>query len=148
MSKAIDSKGKGRGTTHNPLPKLFPDVPRRRFIIRIRNNLIQARNEVHILNFHKSALHHETRSNEQDRGEHQRDVVGDEGGRVPVAAKEDGEAAEEEDYGDRYDAVPCRVGLEGGFEWEEGSVETLGVPAGSEADVSLFAGIRIVNGVV
>ena len=62
--------------------------------------------------------------------------------------KEDGEAAEEENYGDGHDAVPCRVGLEGGFEWEEGSVETLRIPPGSEAEVRLVAKPRIVNGVV
>ena len=52
--------------------------------------------------------------------------------------KEDGEAAEEEDQDDRHEAVPRRVGLEGGFEWENVSVEALGVPAGSEADVGLL----------
>ena len=53
--------------------------------------------------------------------------------------KEDGKAAEEEDYGDRYDTVPCSVWLEGGSEWELGPVETLGIPAGSEAEVGLVA---------
>ena len=51
--------------------------------------------------------------------------------------EEGGEAAEEEDYGDSHDTVPCCVGLEGGFKRETGSVETLGVPAGSEAEVGL-----------
>ena len=134
--------------TYNPQPELFPDVLRRRLIICIRNHLIQARDEVHILNFHKLALHHETRDGEQDRGEHQWDIIGDEGGRVPVPVEEDGEPAEEEDHGDCHDAVPCRVGLEGGFEWEDTSVETLGVPPGSETDVRLVARARIVNGVV
>jgi len=131
--------------THNPLPELFPDVPRRGLVIRIRNHLIQARNEVHILNPHKPALHHETRDDEQDRGEHKRDVIRDEGGRVPVTVKEDGETAEEEDYDDRHDTVPRRVGLEGGFEWEETSVKTLSVPAGSEAEVGLVARVRILS---
>ena len=62
--------------------------------------------------------------------------------------KEDGETTEEKDYDDGYDAVPCRVRLEGGFEWEEGSVETLRFPPGSEAEVRLVAKVRNVNGVV
>jgi len=145
MSKAVDSKGEVRGATHNPLPELFPYVLRRRFIIRIRNHLIQARNEIHILNFHEPALHNETRDGERDRGEHQRDVVGDECGRVPVTTKEDGKSTEDEDYRDRHEAIPRGVGLEGGFEWEEVPVETLGVPASSEAEVGLFARVRILS---
>ena len=108
-------------------PKLFPEVLRRRLIVRIRNHFIQARHKFHISKFHKLALHHVTRGEEQDRSEHQRDIIGDEGG----------EAAEEEDDGDSHDTVPCCAGLEGGFKWEAGSVETLGIPAGSEAEVGL-----------
>lgn len=120
------------GSTHDPLPELFPDVLRRRFIVIIRNHLVQAGNKVHLFGLHKSAPHHETRDPEQDRGEHQRDVKCDEGRRVPVAPKEDGEAAKEEDQGDHDETVPCRVGLEGGFVWEEVSVKTLSVPTSSE----------------
>ena len=54
--------------------------------------------------------------------------------------KENGEATEKEDYGDGSDAVPCRVGLEGGFEWEGAPVKTLHIPPGSEAEVRLVAG--------
>lgn len=89
------------------------------------------------MDLHKLTLHHETRDNEQHRREHQRDVIGDEVGRVPVTVEESGEAAEEEDHGDRYKAIPRCVRLEGGFEREEGTVEALSVPAGPEADVGL-----------
>ena len=126
------------GSTHDPSPELFPDILRRRLIIRIRNHLIQARHKVHILDFNEPALHHKSRADEQDGSEHQRNVIRDEVRRVPIIPKEDGESAEEEDHGDRDDAVPCRVGLEGGFEREEVSVETLSVPAGSEPEVSLY----------
>ena len=98
----------------------------------LRDHLIQARDKVHLLGLYDPTPHHETRDGEQDRGEHQWDVKRDEGGRTPVIPKEDGEAAEEENQGDRDETVPCRVGLEGGFVWEEVSVETLSVPAGSE----------------
>jgi len=124
------------GHLEDPPPKLFPDVLRRRFVVRIRDHLIQAGHKVHILDLNELALHHESRDNEQNRGEHQRDVIRDKVRRVPVIPKEDGKAAEDEDEEDRDDAVPCRVGLEGGFEREEVSIETLSVPAGSESDVS------------
>jgi len=124
------------GRLEDPLPELLPDVLRRRLIIRIRNHLIQTRHEVHIPDFNELALHHESRDDEQDRGEHQGNVSRDEVRRVPVTPKEDGKAAEKEDQGDRDDAVPCRVGLKGGFEWEKVSIQTLSVPAGSESDVS------------
>jgi len=127
----------GDGSTHDPPPELLPDVLRRRLIIRIRNHLVQSRHKVHILDFNKPALHHESRSDEQDRGEHQGNVIRDKVCRVPVTPKEDGKAAEEQDQDDRDDTVPCRVGLEGGFEREEVSIEALSVPAGSESEVSL-----------
>lgn len=129
-------------STHDPLPELLPDVLRRRLIIRIRNHLIQARHEVHILDSNELALHHKSRDDEQDGGEHQRDIIRDKVRRVPVIPKEDGKAAEDEDEEDRDDTVPCRVGLEGGFEWEEVSIETLSVPAGSEPEVSLRRGME------
>ena len=87
----------GGGGTHNPPPELFPNILRRRLIIGIRNHFIQSRNEVHLVRLHEPALHHEGRGGEQDRGEHQWDVIRDEGGRVPVTPKEDGETTEEED---------------------------------------------------
>jgi len=124
------------GDLENPHPELFPHVFRRRLVIRIRDHLVQSRNEVHILRFDELALHHVTRDSKQDRSEHQRYVIGDEGRSVPVTPEEHRETAEEEDYADRDDTIPRRVGLERGFEWEEVSVEALGVPTGSEPDVS------------
>ena len=124
-------------SAHNPQPELFPDISRRRLLVRSSNHFVQARNKVHILSSHEPAPHHETRNDKQDRGGHQRNVICDEVGRVPITGKEDGEAAEEEDYDDHCETVPCRIGLEGGFIREEGSVETLGVPASSEAEVFL-----------
>jgi len=130
------SQGRG-GSTHNPPPELFPKVLRRRLIVSIRDHFIQTRNKVHLRRLDEPALQHESRDGEQDRGEHEWYVIRDEGGRVPVTPKEDGEAAEEEDDRDGDDTVPCRVWLERGFKWEEVSVETLSVPAGSEPKVGL-----------
>jgi len=133
--------------THNPPPEPFPDVLRRRVIIQIRNDLIQTRHKVHILDLNEPASHHETRDDEQDRSEHQRNVIRDEGRRVPVTRKEDRKAAEEDDQDDRDETVPCRVGLEGGFVWEEVPIETLSLPASSEPDISLRQGGGV-NGVL
>ena len=83
--------------THNPPPDLFPDILRWRVIIHIRNDLIQTRHEVHILDLNEPALHQETRDGEQDRGEHQGNVIRDERCSVPVTPKEDGKATEEDD---------------------------------------------------
>ena len=127
----------GDRSTHDPLPELLPDVLRRRLIIRIRNHLVQARHKVHILDLNEPTLHYKSRGDEQDRGEHQGNVIRDKVCRVPVTPKEDGKTAEEQDQDDRDDTVPCRVGLERGFEREEVSIETLSVPAGSESEVSL-----------
>jgi len=119
----------------NPPPELFPDGLGRRFLIRIRNHLVQARNKVHIFDLDKLTLHDESRADEQERGQHQREVICDKGGRVPVVTKEDGEPAEDEDHDDHDESVPRRVGLEGGSVREEVSVETLSAPAGSESDI-------------
>jgi hypothetical protein len=102
-----------RDPTHDPYPKLFPNIPRLRLVIRLRNHLVHPRDEVHILNLDEPALHHVTRNPEQDRGEHQRDVVRDEVRRVPVPPKEHGEATEDEDDRDCDEAVPRRIRLEG-----------------------------------
>ena len=123
--------------THNPHPELFPDILRRRLIICVCNHLVYPRNEIHLRDFNKPTLHHETRDDEQYRSKHQRKVIGDEVCRVPVPPEEDGKAAKEEDYGDRDHAVPCRVGLKRGPEWEEAFVKALGLPTSSEPEIGL-----------
>ena len=75
--------------THQPCPEPFYRIPRRRLVVRIRLDLLQARDKVHVLR--ERHRHAEVPlCAEIEDGEHdERDVVRHERVRPPVALQED-----------------------------------------------------------
>ena len=75
-------------TTHQPAPDALHPVPRRRLVVGIRLNLLQACHEVHVLVLDKRRAEVYLRANIEDGEEDEWQIVRHEGICLPVALEE------------------------------------------------------------
>lgn len=87
-------RSEGRADLHQPAPEALDPVPGGRLVVGVGLDLLQARDEVHVLWADGFALEVQTGADVEDGEEGEGEVVRDEDVGRPAALEEDGEAGE------------------------------------------------------